>query len=550
MHALFGSIVLAAAIAQAAPAAAAATAIRPSQGRVPVAAPRKPAKRQPKQPPQPAKPVPPPLCAGDYADALPAEAASRILDAKGDSFVFAIRNIATYEHVYYGRDQKLRKAYLRSVVHGTGFAIKTLAGETFLVTNEHVASRPEVTDDEHAVPGVPPGSKKVREQLKIVRDESDDYEPGHIALSRVLSDPAADIAMLKAKKVLPVMPYHLGRSSALRSGNLVLVRGFPLGVFTALNSGKVVNPYTLDTEKAWHHTDFVIDALLSGGNSGSPVFAVSCRTSEPELVGVYHAGFTDAAALNVVVAIDQLREELETLKVPHRDTALKSEITAADRDRVVQKLFAEQTHKLIFPYGARTVQAELTDPDTLRFAVLDEEFPLATWEALALVDRAGNGFGTLDAVGLPSDDGKLAELPAAALDADARDHLERLYDSLWHQLLSVLEYRAAQGKQRQSADAYAEAQAARLRLRRKLAEQKELLGLAFFDMDKPGVGGVRMAAAPDAGAPGNADGGVAGTGSGPAANAGPSPAGPAPAAPPAGTRVASPRQVEAGGARE
>jgi V8-like Glu-specific endopeptidase len=544
MHALFGSIVLAAAIAQSESVAAAA-AIRPSQGREPVAAGQPPQKQ--KQPPQrePAKPVPPPICLGDYADALPAEAASHILDAKGDSFVFAIRNIATYEHVYYGRDGKLRKAYLRSVVHGTGFAIKALAGETFLVTNEHVASRPEVTDDEHGVQGIPPGSKKVREQLKIVHDESDDYEPGHIALSRVLSDPAADIAMLKAKKMLPVMPYHLGRSSALRSGNLVTVRGFPLGVFAALNSGKVVNPYTQDTEKAWQHTDFVIDALLSGGNSGSPVFAISCRTGEPELVGVYHAGFTDAAALNVVVGIDQLREELETFKVPHRDAALMNEITAADRDRVVQELFADQTHKLIFPYGARTVQAELTDPETLRFAVLDEDFPLATREALALVDRARNGFGTLDAVGLSSDDGQLSEVPAAALDADARDHLERLYDSLWHQLIGVLEYRAAQSKQRLSADAYAEAQAARVRLRRKVGEQKELLGLAFFDTDKPGVGGVRMAAAPDAGVPGSADAGIAGTGSAPPANAGGSPA-----APPAGTQVAAPRQVQTEGARE
>jgi S1-C subfamily serine protease len=544
MHALLGSIVLAAAIAQSGSAATAAAAIEPPQGRVPVAAPGKPPKKQ-GPPGQPKLPASPAICGGDYADALPAEAASRILDAKGDSFVFAIRNIATYEHVYYGRDGKLRKAYLRSVVHGTGFAIKALLGETFLVTNEHVASRPEVTDDEHGVQGIPPGSKKVREQLKIVHDESDDYEPEHVALSRVLSDPAADIAMLKAKKVLPVMPYRLGRSSALRSGNLVTVRGFPLGVFAALNSGKVVNPYTLDTEKAWQHTDFVIDALLSGGNSGSPVFAVSCRTGEPELVGVYHAGFTDAAALNVVVAIDQLREELETLKVPHRDAGLKNEITAADRDRVVQELFADQTHKLIFPYGARTVQAELTDPETLRFAVLDEDFPLAMRESLALVDRARNGFGTLDAVGLSPDGGQLSEVPAAALDPDARDHLERLYDSLWHQLIGVLEYRAAQGKQRLSADAYADAQAARVRLRRRVAEQKELLGLAFFDSDKPGVGGVRMAVAPDAGVPGNADAGTPGNGSAPPANAAGSQA-----APPAGTRVASPRQVEPDGARE
>src|SRR5260370_294533 len=107
----------------------------------------------------------------------------RASDHKGDPFVFAIRNTATYEHVYYGRGGKLRKEYLRTVVHGSGFALRVQSGETLLVTNEHVASRPEVTDDEHAVDGVPPGSKKVREQLKIVRDEADDYEPAPVALA-------------------------------------------------------------------------------------------------------------------------------------------------------------------------------------------------------------------------------------------------------------------------------------------------------------------------------------------------------------------------------
>jgi len=131
------------------------------------------AKSKPKAPAKPAKPgapqqpsPPPSLCSGDYADALPAEKAASILDAVKQPFVFAIRNTATYEHVYYGRDGKLRRAYLRSVVHGTAFAYRIVNGETQLVTNEHVASQPDVTDDEHAVEGVPTGSKKVREQLK------------------------------------------------------------------------------------------------------------------------------------------------------------------------------------------------------------------------------------------------------------------------------------------------------------------------------------------------------------------------------------------------
>jgi len=446
-----------------------------------------------------AKPLPP-LCDGDYADALPVEKANAILDGSSskEPFVFAIRNTATYEHVYYGHDGKLRRAYLRSVVHGTGFAWKLVNGETQLVTNEHVASQPDVTDEEHSVDGVAMGSKKVREQLKIVRDENDDYEPGHVPLQKILSDPPADIAILKAKKALPVMPWRIGRSSALRPGNLVYVRGFPLGAFAALNLGKVLNPMTVDTERGWSHTDFVVDALLNAGNSGSPVFAVSCRSSEPELVGVYHAGYTDAAALNAVVAIDQLRDELETLHVPRRDPAgLRPEITAADHDRLVKQLFSEPTHSITFPFAGRSVVATLVDPQTLRFGILDDDFPLVVQESMALIDRGHNGFGTLDGVAVAVD-GALTEASTDALDQDVREHFDRLYDALWRQLLGVVDYRARLIKGHLSADAFAEAQAARLRLKKRSAEQKEILNICSFEADRANFGAARTAAAPPA----------------------------------------------------
>ena len=464
-----------------------------------LAAPGPPAKSRAKKPPvapaAAAATQKPPLCEADYADAVPTAIASQVLDGVREQFVFSIRNTATYEHVYYGRDGKLRRGYVRSVVHGTGFAYRVRDGETLIITNQHVAERPEVTDDEHGVDGVPPGSKKVREQLKIVRNEDDDYEPGHVPLAKVLSDAAADIAIVKAHKLLPLMPFRFGRSSALRPGNLVQVRGFPLGAFSAVSVGKVVNPYTEDTEKGWSHSDFVIDALLSAGNSGSPVFAVSCRTSEPELVGVFHAGYAEAAALNVVVGIDQLREELDTLRVPRRDGGLRSEITAQDRDRVVKELFAEQSRTLIFPFGGRAVLAQLADPGTLRFAVLDDDYPMVTREALALVDRSQSGFGTLDTI-VVLVDGAPAEVPGSALEPEMRDHFEKLYDSLWHQLLGVVDYRARLSRGQKSADAFAQAQQARGRLRKKVAEQKEQLGLAVFEADRVGTVARAVAASP------------------------------------------------------
>jgi len=450
-----------------------------------------------KAPKTPARPpavqAPPPLCAGDYADALPAEKANVILGGENSQpFVFAIRNTATYEHVYYGHDGKLRRAYLRSVVHGTGFADRVVNGETQIVTNEHVASQPDVTDEEHAVEGVPLGSKKVREQLKIVRDENDDYEPGHVALFKLMSDPQADIAVLKAKKPLAVMPYRMGRSSALRPGNLVQVRGFPLGAVAALYQGKVLNPMTVDTERGWNHNDFVVDALLNSGNSGSPVFAISCRTSEPELVGVYHAGYTDAAALNAVVAIDQLKDELDTLHVPKRDPAGSHDITAQDRDRLVKQLFADATHGLTFPFGGRSVVVTLVDPATLRFSILDDDYPLVVQESMALIDHNPNGFGTLDGIAV-SVDGQVTEAPAQALDQDVREHFDRLYDSLWRQVLGVVDYRARLVSGRVNADAFADAQAARLRLKRRQAEQKEILNICSFEADRANFGATRSA---------------------------------------------------------
>src|SRR5262249_11499629 len=139
----------------------------------------------------------------------------------------------------------------------------------------------------------------------------DDFEPGQIVLARVAVDPLLDAAILKAPgQKLTVIPFRVGKSAGLRQGNVVEVRGFPLGVMQAVSSGKVVNPYDRDQEQGWDHVDFVIDALRAEGNSGSPVVAVSCRSRTMELVGIYHAGYKGHGALNVVVGIDQLTESM------------------------------------------------------------------------------------------------------------------------------------------------------------------------------------------------------------------------------------------------
>ena len=93
-------------------------------------------------------------------------------------------------------------------------------------------------------------------------------------------------------------------------------------------------------------------------------------------------------------------------------------------------------------------------------------------------------------------DGASAEVPASALDPEIRDHFERLYDAFWHQLLGVVDYRARLLRGRQSADVFTQAQQARARLRKKVPEQKEQLGLAMFEADRIGTVANTVASTP------------------------------------------------------
>src|SRR5205823_1785356 len=133
--------------------------------------------------------------------------------------------------------------------------------------------------------------------------------------------------------------------------DVVEVRGFPLGAFRATNMGTVVSRHDHDDFGEWDHDDFVIDALLSAGNSGSPVLAVSCATGEYELVGIFHAGYTGGSALNVVVGIDQVRDLMTTLKrSSHNPTAVANAATAASRAQIEAGLGADS--EIFFPLGS------------------------------------------------------------------------------------------------------------------------------------------------------------------------------------------------------
>jgi hypothetical protein len=156
----------------------------------------------------------------------------------------------------------------------------------------------------------------------------------------------------------------------------------------------------------------------------------------------------------------------------------------------VKQLFSETTRSLTFPFGGRSVVATLIDPQTLRFSILDDDYPLSTRETMALLDRGQNGFGTLDSIAVPVD-GQPTEAPAHALEGEVREHFERLYESLWRQVIGVVDYRARLARGKSNADAFAEAQAARQRLRKRLGEQKEILNICTFEADRANFGAAR-----------------------------------------------------------
>src|SRR4029077_17628123 len=282
---------------------------------------------------------------GEYADSLQVQSLrTRDLEQGPRSqYSYLVRSSAKYECPFFGPDGKLRRRRVQASELGTAFAYEVSGSDTYLFTNEPVAAWPEVTDMLHRIEGVPEGCKRVEEKLRIVRDERDDFDPGQIALSRVAVDPLLDAAILKAGQRLTILPYKIGKSAALRQGNAVIVRGFPLGVMQAVSSGKIVNPYDRDQEQGWDHVDFVIDALLAEGNSGSPVLALSCRSRDLELVGMYHAGYKGHGALNVVVGIDQLTDFMRKKKRVPRALSAESAPGAAgvaERARLIASLAA------------------------------------------------------------------------------------------------------------------------------------------------------------------------------------------------------------------
>jgi serine protease Do len=335
-----------------------------------------------------------------------------------------------YECLSYAADGTIRRNRQRSVLHGTAFAYQRQANDTLLLTNDHVAAWPSVTDSGHPVEGVPTGCKLVSQSLALVDNEHDDYPRDDVTATVLVTDPQLDVAILRAHALLQVMPWKVGHSADLRERNVVEVRGFPLGAFRATNIGKVVSAHDHDDCGDWDHDDFVIDALLSSGNSGSPVLAVSRATGEYELVGILHAGYSQGSALNVVIGIDQVRDLMTSLK---RSTHERKEDLVAlseARERIQSAL--GPLKEMFFPFGGLVANIRTRPDGTLLFALFPKDFPLASDPLLIL---ESNATGSPADLGAPARiwvgaSGGLKDYDWPAMPPDVQGQLTRTLDEM------------------------------------------------------------------------------------------------------------------------
>ena len=355
-----------------------------------------------------------------------------------------------YECLSYAADGTIRRSRQRSVLHGTAFAYQRQGSDTLLLTNDHVAAWPSVTDTSHLVDGVPAGCKLVSQTLALVDNERDEYPRDDVSATVVVTDPQLDVAILRAHAPLQVMPWKVGRSADLRERNVVEVRGFPLGAFRATNVGKVISAHDHDDYGDWDHDDFVIDALLSSGNSGSPVLAVSRATGEYELVGIFHAGYSQGSALNVVIGIDQVRDLMTTLRRSAREPSEDLVAHSGARDEVRAEL--GPLAELFFPFGGLVANIRARPDGMLLFSLFSKDFPLSSDPLLVI----GN-----DATGGPSNPGAPGQIWVGAprglkgyawtaLVPDVQAQLTRALDEMSDDAVAYAQLKRAREKESQS----------------------------------------------------------------------------------------------------
>ncbi|MCX7957454.1 MAG: serine protease [Deltaproteobacteria bacterium] len=382
-------------------------------------------------------------CSGRYSD-NPDVLKREILEfekSRKSNYSVCIRNTTTYEQIFYSEDGRVNKRLIKYVIHGTAFPFEKQGERVYFLTNEHVANQPLVTTENNRLEGVPFGAKKVNEVIKIVQNENDTFEKNFIELKITAIAPELDAAILEGKVNIEPIPYKTGSSSELRTGNIVMIKGFPLGIFNASNTGKVININVEDNDGDWHHTDFIVDAQLNTGQSGSPVFAINCESGEYELVGLYHAFYSEGKGLNLVVGIDEILDFIRDKKsiIPNPQKEL-SFLNTQEQFKIISYLLDNRNLKL-FQFGDNFFNVVLLKDRTIIIEVFTERFPTYTVPVFAIVDRHIRGYGDVDEIVIYRSFSHKETLYNWELSEEMKKHLSDIYKEIWLQIKRTIDYR-------------------------------------------------------------------------------------------------------------
>lgn len=391
------------------------------------------------------------FCDGSYAGDMSILSPAAKKAEENTQYTFCVRSTAVYQCPYYNPDGVLQMRRETKAVHGTAFVFRADKNHAYLLTNEHVAEWPLVTTKDTPVDNIPIGCRRVSRSAVLVDNENDAYAVDDVAAKFIAADAELDVAILKAPVKDVTIPFVLGQSASLKVGDTVRVRGFPLGEFQAVNVGRVVNPRQRDTEGQWNHDDFVIDAQLSAGQSGSPVLAVSCRTRQLELVGIYHAGYEKGQAMNVVVGIDEFREMLATLK-PRAKNSDVEYLRREDRTKLVNELKKMETFATVISYGNFTVGVRVLG-EKIYYEIFSKNYPVSTWRHMVLEDLPSESFGCIGRLWFGNESG-LKEKVFSELSPAEQAQISTLIIGLRHRLHQTLQLRQLEPQALQSRAAY------------------------------------------------------------------------------------------------
>ena len=317
--------------------------------------------------------------------------------------VYIIRNVAKYE-AKIDIDGKERRHRGYGGSYGTAMAYKQENGRTYLVTNEHVVSNPK------SEVGPLGNYKNMGERIEILdsKEASEDKFKKDDILTRVeAKSKSKDIAVISTDKLITYYTGEVGDSSTVKNGDKILIVGFPLAVTKVHSNGEITSADFVDEYEPfeWNYNGFLLNAPISPGNSGSPVFKINSEIkgkNNYSWIGQIHATFTGGQLMNLGIDINDYKGLLENLKEEVNDSKLddtakniRYKISGDDYKKVKEYINKAGPSEHEFLFGNLKTEITTREGDvklTLHLTKNDQD--LST--SLSLIDLAKNGYGSPD----------------------------------------------------------------------------------------------------------------------------------------------------------